>query len=202
MTAHDTPETISETTGAAVARIAVAAGGVLFLRPGRYVLGRGSDCDLVLTDRGVSRRHAAVEVGETGAVILDLGSSNGTLVNGLSGPCLLLHHGAVVRLGPATCVFECLDRAGDVDEPTAPNDDPPGGEPRLTAAERRVLTHLLGGSAEKEIATHLGLSRHTVHNHVKRIYSAYGVSTRPELLAHFIPSAGRPQPAAGRRHMT
>lgn len=197
MTVHGTPETVTEARGAAVARIAVAAGGVLFLRPGRYVLGRGSDCDLVLADRGVSRRHAAVEVGEAEAVILDLGSCNGTLVNGLSGARLPLHHGAVVHLGPVTCVFECLDRAGGVDEPTAPNDDRPAGEPRLTAAERRVLTPLLGGLAEKEIATYLGLSRHTVHNHVKRIYFAYGVSTRPELLARFIPSADRLQPAAG-----
>lgn len=197
MIVHDTPETVSGARGAAVARIAVGAGGVLFLRPGRYVLGRGTDCDLVLTDRGVSRRHAAVEVGEAGAVIVDLGSSNGTRVNGLSGHCLPLHHGAVVRLGPVTCVFECLDRAGVEDEPTAPNDDRPGGEPRLTAAERRVLTLLLGGLAEKEIATRLGLSRHTVHNHVKRIYLAYRVGTRPELLARFIPSAA-PTSAGGR----
>jgi pSer/pThr/pTyr-binding forkhead associated (FHA) protein len=161
------------------------------------VLGRGSDCDLVLTHPGVSRRHAAVEVGEAGAVIRDLGSSNGTRVNGRSGPCLPLHHGAVVCLGSVACRFECLDRAGVEDEPTAPNDDERADEPRLTPAELRVLTLLLGGLAEKEIAAHLDLSRHTVHNHAKRIYSAYGVGTRPELLARFIPSADTTHPAAG-----
>jgi DNA-binding CsgD family transcriptional regulator len=99
-------------------------------------------------------------------------------------------------------VFEWLDRAGVEDEPTAPTGDRPtgdrpAGEPRLTPAEQRVLTLLLGGLAEKEIATRLGLSRHTVHNHAKHIYSAYGVGTRPELLARFIPAADRPRPAAG-----
>lgn len=33
------------------------------------------------------------------------------------------------------------------------------------------------------IAVHLGISRHTVHDHVKAIYRRAGVSSRAELLA-------------------
>ena len=41
----------------------------------------------------------------------------------------------------------------------------------------------MAGFAEKAVAAQLGLSRHTVHNHVRAIYRAYGVRSRAELLA-------------------
>jgi serine phosphatase RsbU (regulator of sigma subunit) len=46
------------------------------------VIGRSSQCDLTIADRFLSRRHARVFRQETGWVIEDLGSRNGTLVNG------------------------------------------------------------------------------------------------------------------------
>lgn len=49
----------------------------------RFVLGRSRDgCDFVIDDPGVSRRHAEIVVNSSGVFIQDLGSSNGTLVNG------------------------------------------------------------------------------------------------------------------------
>ena len=49
----------------------------------RIVVGRGGDCDLVVPDLKVSRRHAAVEaLPEGGVSLVDLGSGNGTFVNG------------------------------------------------------------------------------------------------------------------------
>jgi DNA-binding NtrC family response regulator len=44
-------------------------------------LGRG-DCDLVLSHASVSRRHAQIKVHEEGLEVVDLGSSNGTFVDG------------------------------------------------------------------------------------------------------------------------
>ncbi|MGH9465208.1 MAG: SpoIIE family protein phosphatase [Thermoanaerobaculia bacterium] len=46
------------------------------------VIGRSSQCDLTIADRFLSRRHARVVREETGWLIEDLGSRNGTLVNG------------------------------------------------------------------------------------------------------------------------
>ena len=48
-----------------------------------FVVGRGSDCDLTLADDRVSRRHATFSIDDRGrAHLRDLGSSNGTIVNG------------------------------------------------------------------------------------------------------------------------
>ena len=52
------------------------------LRPGVLRLGRAEDNDLVLADVGVSRRHARIVVNESGALIEDLGSGNGTIFDG------------------------------------------------------------------------------------------------------------------------
>ena len=46
------------------------------------ILGRGTDCDIVIPLRQVSRHHAKVSPGPDGAVIEDLDSKNGTYVNG------------------------------------------------------------------------------------------------------------------------
>jgi predicted component of type VI protein secretion system len=53
----------------------------LRLRP-RVTIGRGRDCDIVLDDPKVSRRHVAVERALDRYFLVDLGSSNGTFVNG------------------------------------------------------------------------------------------------------------------------
>ena len=48
----------------------------------RIVIGRGSDCDIVLPERQASRQHVQIERGDAGYLLRDLGSKNGTYVNG------------------------------------------------------------------------------------------------------------------------
>jgi len=60
------------------------------------------------------------------------------------------------------------------------------GKVPLTTAERRVFDLILSGLAEKEIAHRLEISPNTVHCHVRKIYDAFGVSSRAELMARFI----------------
>ncbi len=59
-----------------------AAGARWSLPPGRYDLGRGGECDLVVSDRSLSRRHAILDIGARGAQITDAGSCNGTVADG------------------------------------------------------------------------------------------------------------------------
>lgn len=55
-------------------RLVVASSGA--------VMGRSRDCDIVLTDSNVSRRHAEIRPGNGGWVLADLGSTNGVLLRG------------------------------------------------------------------------------------------------------------------------
>jgi hypothetical protein len=52
------------------------------LRPGEVLIGRSSNCHLVLDDGLVSRRHAQIVVTEQQAMVEDFGSANGVFVNG------------------------------------------------------------------------------------------------------------------------
>src|SRR5882724_5427153 len=67
---------------------------------GQFVIGRTADCQLSLDDPLVSRRHALLSVRDDAAVIHDLGSRNGVLVNGqrIEAPRPLAE-GDVIKIG-------------------------------------------------------------------------------------------------------
>jgi len=70
-------------------------------------IGRATDCDVVLDDPGVSRRHAALRPAAGGWVIEDLGSTNGVLVNGRRvGEPRALAPGDRIELGAILLTFE------------------------------------------------------------------------------------------------
>lgn len=73
------------------------------LEPPGLLIGRGTEADLRVNDPGVSRRHAEIRVvggGVRPAVsMVDLGSTNGTLVNGRRVDQAALEDGATVRVG-------------------------------------------------------------------------------------------------------
>ena len=58
------------------------AGLAYVLGPGETVVGRGADSDIFLDDITVSRHHARFTVDDSGLRVEDLGSTNGTYVNG------------------------------------------------------------------------------------------------------------------------
>ncbi|MGH8776960.1 MAG: FhaA domain-containing protein [Jiangellaceae bacterium] len=67
------------------------------------VLGRGSECDLRIDDPGVSRRHAEIRVTGSGPdaqiIVVDLGSTNGTVVDGVRAAQAPLSDGSRIVLG-------------------------------------------------------------------------------------------------------
>ncbi|MDZ4812466.1 MAG: FHA domain-containing protein [Pseudomonadota bacterium] len=67
--------------------------GKVLAVPGRLVIGRGSDCDLVLDEPEMSRKHAMIEVTAAGIYLRDMGSANGTYVNGVQVRDAVLYSG-------------------------------------------------------------------------------------------------------------
>ena len=68
------------------------------------VLGRGTDVDLRVDDAGVSRRHAEIRTGER-TLLIDLGSTNGTTLDGVAVARAELQDGARIGLGETVLVF-------------------------------------------------------------------------------------------------
>jgi DNA-binding NarL/FixJ family response regulator len=56
----------------------------------------------------------------------------------------------------------------------------------LSRRLRQTLDGLMRGMSEKELATELALSPHTLHGYIKTLYRRLGVSSRSELQARFI----------------
>jgi hypothetical protein len=75
------------------------------LRVGSNVVGRGTDADLQLLDQGISRRHLDIQFDGNYATVYDLGSTNGTTVNGHEVGSQVLRHGDVLRAGHTRLVF-------------------------------------------------------------------------------------------------
>jgi pSer/pThr/pTyr-binding forkhead associated (FHA) protein len=68
---------------------------------GEFMFGRGPECDVRPDSDLVSRQHCMVQVHDASVVIRDLGSRNGTLVNGkLVHGEQPLNHGDTLQLGP------------------------------------------------------------------------------------------------------
>jgi len=91
-----------------------AAVGSIYLEDGRrvqigedpLVIGRMPECDVPLSDSNVSRRHAEVRRQGTGFVVVDLGSTNGTRVNGAHVKERLLNNGDEITVGATKLRFE------------------------------------------------------------------------------------------------
>jgi hypothetical protein len=77
----------------------------LALEPGSNIIGRSPESHLQLLDQGVSRRHVDVHVADGRAVLYDLGSTNGTSVNGHTVQSQELQHGDVIRVGHSRLIY-------------------------------------------------------------------------------------------------
>ncbi len=91
--------------GARNARLVTGDGRVFPLAIGSTVVGRGEQATLRLPDVGISRRHARIDFDGTQVVLTDLGSTNGTMVNGQRITAVALNPGDVIQLGTTTLTF-------------------------------------------------------------------------------------------------
>lgn len=87
--------------------LVTVAGRRLPVPPRGAVLGRSRDCDIVLEDSSISRRHAEIRPAGEGWTVADLGSTNGVRVNGRTvRGAQPLQSGDRVELGSTEIVFE------------------------------------------------------------------------------------------------
>ena len=174
----------------------------LFERPvplaarSRYIIGRALECELYVKDRSVSRQHAEVSPEGRRLKVRDLGSMNGTYLDNSVIAEATAAPGQVLRVGRVE--FLVTDNPKRDRWPGAPEDDESTAPlsqfdqrrttllQTLSEAQRRVTLLLLEGMSEKEVASRLRLSPHTVHNHIKEIYRRLEVNSRAELLALFL----------------
>lgn len=160
-------------------------------------IGRSTANVICLPDLSVSRQHAVVFRMIDGFHVRDVGSRNGTLVNGELRRESAISDGTEIQIGKY--VLRALFKPQSTDNAEWNSDVSTAVSPMpvarktgaselntaqsLTRAQKRVYDQLLNGYSEKEIAGILHLSIHTVRTHSGAIYAKLAVSSRAELLA-------------------
>lgn len=95
----------------------------------KVIVGRYEVYDLIVPDPSISRKHFALERRTDGVYIVDLGSLNGTLLNGTRVSTAKLTHGDRITAGQTVLVYD------ETDSPTPP---PPSGGVAEVAAEEPI----------------------------------------------------------------
>ncbi len=148
-------------------------------------IGRAADNDVVLTtEPTVSRYHAELVSVEDGWAIRDLGSHNGTHVNGTrlaENSTQAVGPTDVITLGAVTLRLLEMDHGGGLTI-----EDGRGRElhrllTALSQREREVLTLVAQGRTDEQVANELYISVKTVHSHLDRIRDKTSVRRRAEL---------------------
>lgn len=109
-------------------------------------VGKDPTCDLTLADPSVSRIHLQIEEEPDGYVLRDLGSTNGTRVNGTPVREAVLTPGALIDMGGTSLRFEAYDRM----------------VPVLPATEDRFHGLIGRSAAMRELFGHLKLAAPTM----------------------------------------
>ncbi|MBI2808804.1 MAG: FHA domain-containing protein [Planctomycetes bacterium] len=105
---------------------------------GEFMFGRGPECDVRPNSDLVSRQHCLLQVAGERALIRDLGSRNGTLINGqLVAGEQVLSNGDTLQIGPLVLevLMECETNLGDVsmkDTALVDQDETTTNQPILT----------------------------------------------------------------------
>lgn len=73
--------------------------GNYFLEKERFTIGRKPSCDIQINDQGVSKEHAVILTVGNDQILEDLGSTNGTQINGQGAKRQILQNGDVIEVG-------------------------------------------------------------------------------------------------------
>nr|WP_218869184.1 DUF3662 and FHA domain-containing protein [Leifsonia psychrotolerans] len=104
------------------------------LTKSRTVIGRGSDADITIDDTGTSRRHVEIIWDGNRAQVRDLGSTNGSQLNGVPVKQAILEPDSTVTIGRTTIVFRVVPQSTSASQqPAAPaaHVTPPADRPDM-----------------------------------------------------------------------
>lgn len=147
----------------------------------RVTVGRAAENDITLDDATASQLHAVLESFAAGWSVTDLGSSNGTWVNGERiWSAHRLRHGDEMRMGQTRLVFrDPLTAAGAATQTDA-------GPPSLTTRERDVLIALCRPllardvftepASTRQIAEDLVITQAAVKQHLGNLYDKFDIA--------------------------
>jgi len=121
--------------------------------PGVYTIGRAEECEVVLVSGRCSRKHARLVVEDDGATLEDLGSANGTFVNGarISGPHSLAD-GDFVVIGGELGLEVLVEPERD---PSVVPDRAPTSAPRESSPYLPPTTKVNADEVLESVADHL-----------------------------------------------
>lgn len=94
-------------TGPGTGSLVLPSGERVYVNDKPVTIGRLPECAVAVNDSNISRRHAEVRAGATAYVVVDLGSTNGTMINGvkISGE-QRLRDGDIISVGATHLRFE------------------------------------------------------------------------------------------------
>lgn len=81
----------------------------------RTIIGRGSDADITIDDTGTSRKHVEILWDGTRGQVNDLGSTNGSKLNGVPVTKAALPPDSIIEIGRTRIVFRVLAQAASAD---------------------------------------------------------------------------------------
>lgn len=93
------------------------------LAKGRTVIGRGSDADITISDAGTSRKHVEILWDGERAMVRDLKSTNGTMLDGRKVSEAALPPDSTVTIGRTDIVFHVVAQAAPPPRPTISAED-------------------------------------------------------------------------------
>jgi DNA-binding CsgD family transcriptional regulator len=148
----------------------------------RTTIGTAAENDIALDDPSVSHLHAVLEHFPAGWCVTDLGSSNGTWLNGERiWSSRRVRHDDEIRIGQTRLLFRDPTRAAQ------PETDVENAPPALTARERDVLVALCRPllardmftepASTRTIADELFVSHAAVKQHLANLFDKFDIGT-------------------------
>jgi pSer/pThr/pTyr-binding forkhead associated (FHA) protein len=123
-------------------------GGEFPLRPNREItIGRSSDLDMVLVEDMVSRKHAKITTDDRSVSIQDLGSTNGTFVNGEKIRAVRLKEGDRILVG--TSIIKLVAANNEVPVPVGSLTETEARSRLQVTANRRAEPKMMQGNIEE-----------------------------------------------------